>query len=295
MRLSLPSVALVCCDTRDARASLDSLSRSLALVDFGDCVYATSQQALDQLPDGFSINPLIRVILIEPIKSISAYSGYVLTQLQSLSDRPFFLVSQWDSWVLSETNWSDEFFQYDYIGAVWPHHSTNRVGNGGFSLRSRKLMTAAAILVETNSSGDLDVEDDFICRQARADLESKFSCRFAPEGLANRFSAERLGWDMPTFGFHGLLNFGRVFGVGELIEVLEKLSDHYFGDRHSADLIRHLLESDRMAEAKYVIHRRVGLSGWTTKNLKLKLFWFLRGLMAPRIFSRCGDKTTHLP
>jgi hypothetical protein len=295
MRLSLPSVALVCCDTRDARASLDSLSRSLALVDFGDCVYATSQQALDQLPDGFFINPLIRVILIEPIKSISAYSGYVLTQLQSVSDRPFFLVSQWDSWVLSETSWSDEFFQYDYIGAVWPHHLTNRVGNGGFSLRSRKLMTAAATLVGTKSSGDLDVEDDFICRKIRAELEDEFGCRFAPEAIANQFSAEREGWALPTFGFHGLFNFGRIFGAATLLGILDQLDDNYFGDRASMDLARYLFKSDRMAEAKYVIYRRVGLRGWTTKNLKLMLSWFFRGLMAPRIFFRCSDKTTHLP
>ncbi|WP_321817168.1 MULTISPECIES: DUF5672 family protein [unclassified Paraburkholderia] len=34
---------------------------------------------------------------------------------------PWVLVAQWDGYVLDASRWSERFFEYDYIGAHWPH------------------------------------------------------------------------------------------------------------------------------------------------------------------------------
>src|SRR6266850_1256662 len=48
------------------------------------------------------------------------------------------LTIQWDGWVINPHLWNDDWLQYDYIGAPW---DDGCVGNGGFSLRSKRLMT----------------------------------------------------------------------------------------------------------------------------------------------------------
>ena len=105
MPLELSNVALVCCDTRDPQLSLESLEKSLGRISFGECVFVTSLRALERLPKGCSIHPKIRVEIIEPFSSINDYSRYVLRELKSVSNLPFFLVTQWDGWVLSPDAW----------------------------------------------------------------------------------------------------------------------------------------------------------------------------------------------
>lgn len=293
MRLELSDVALVCCDTRDANRSLASIHRSLKLAKFGDCILVTSEPAMQEVSKDLEISREIRTILIDPFQGISDYSRYILTDVLTLSESPFFLIAQWDSWILSASSWSDQFLNYDYVGAVWPHHPTQRVGNGGFSLRSRHLMQVSATLAAEAGKGSWEVEDDFLCRHMRPTLESSYGCKFAPESVANQFSAERTGWDGQPFGFHGLLNFGRVFDSQSLFNELEQLQSHYFGDRHSVDLAQYLLTKGRIHEARYVIGRRIDFAGLTTKNLKLLLAWFFRALMAPKTFFRHGCKSNN--
>jgi hypothetical protein len=93
------------------------------------------------------------------------------------------------------------FLQYDYIGAPWAKQERN-VGNGGFSLRSTRLMKLAS---EDISLARYYPEDGIICREYRSHLESK-GMRFAPDTIASKFSFEAnhkygLAWN-GQFGFH---------------------------------------------------------------------------------------------
>jgi hypothetical protein len=117
------------------------------------------------------------------------------------------LVFQWDGYPLNPHLWTDEFLQYDYIGAPWPTHHVStsmggkQVGNGGFSLRSRKLYDA--LLKHPISMAN---EDLHICCTLRADLEAA-GIKFAPLEVARRFAIE-IPLDenhklTNTFGFHG--------------------------------------------------------------------------------------------
>ena len=52
---------------------------------------------------------------------------------------------------------SERFLNCDYVGAFWPHHQEFCVGNGGFSLRSRKLICS---LPEFLHPDDLNKAED---------------------------------------------------------------------------------------------------------------------------------------
>ena len=113
------------------------------------------------------------------------------------------LTIQWDGFPYDATAWQDEFLSYDYIGAPWHWLPDRQVGNGGFSLRSVRLMR---FLAEHQADFPYRYpEDEAICRRYGAELE-KLGFRFAPLEVACRFSFE--GQRMtPTFGFHGVWNW----------------------------------------------------------------------------------------
>jgi hypothetical protein len=92
------------------------------------------------------------------------------------------LVVQRDGVVANPDAWEPGFLDYDYVGAPWPD---GVVGNGGFSLRSARLLAALPELGPCQGP-----EDEHICRVHRAELES-MGMRFAPREVAARFSWER--------------------------------------------------------------------------------------------------------
>ncbi|MDR5736682.1 DUF5672 family protein [Caballeronia sp. LZ019] len=132
---------------------------------------------------------------------------------------PWVLVIQWDGYVADPDAWSDEFFNYDYIGARWPWHNDGMsVGNGGFSLRSTKLMRLLAS--DEFPLRDGIYEDKLIGRIYRPLLESKYGIRFAPNDVADRFSYENSHPPGPTFGFHSPHNLARHLDASALQELV---------------------------------------------------------------------------
>ncbi len=131
--------------------------------------------------------PGIEVDIIPALKSREDYSMFVLKSLASRIDTSHVLLVQWDGYVLNPAAWREEFFASDYIGAQWFWHDDGmRVGNGGFSLRSRKLLHALQdpriVLTEA--------EDITICRAFRPLLEREHGIRFASEATADAFAYE---------------------------------------------------------------------------------------------------------
>jgi Protein of unknown function (DUF5672) len=137
------------------------------------------------------------------------------------------LIVQWDSWIVNPAAWTAEFLEYDWIGAPWWHRDGRNVGNGGFSLRSTRLMQALRQGPQMLPLGT--PEDEMICRTHRPALESA-GFRFAPEELAIRFSFERTVPAGGTpFGFHGLFNWPRVLSVPQIGERLRHFNDYALG------------------------------------------------------------------
>ena len=114
---------------------------------------------------------------------------------------------QWDGMATRPDLWTDDFLNYDYIGAPWPWKGEGQnIGNGGFSLRSRRLLEACGRDAAVRLTRDEPIaEDNIIGQHCRAYLETQHAIKFAPTELASLFSYE-LEQYRESFGFHGLWN-----------------------------------------------------------------------------------------
>ena len=146
----------------------------------------------------------IRLITDAPIRTVEEYSEWMCTELHKHVPTSHVLVFQWDGYVKNWRAWSNDWLQFDYIGAPWAFPDGLNVGNGGFSLRSRRLME---IVATDPTIRRRHPEDRRICRDYRPHLEQAHGIRFAPEDVARRFSIEGYGQANRThtteFGFHG--------------------------------------------------------------------------------------------
>ena len=163
------------------------------------------------------------------------------------------LVTQWDGFVVDPRAWSHEFLVHDYIGAVWPDQPAARsVGNGGFSLRSRRLLAAGLDPRITEEHP----EDVVLCRTWRDHLEREHGVSFAPPALARRFAFENEAPQAPTFGFHGPYNLPRFLDEPTLAALLDELPDEFFRSRDARRLARALLARRMPVTAQSLLARR---------------------------------------
>ena len=156
----------------------------------------------------------------------------------------FNLIVQPDGFAVNPQAWDDRFWEYDYIGASWPwmwgggpYWGGPIVGNGGFSLRSRKLYNALLDLCPKwrvddwshdarinylrrfdRRCKDFIPEDMVVSIGYRQILETKYDIAFCPPELANKFSVETMDpftqyWLGRSFGFHGHTGVAPYYGV----------------------------------------------------------------------------------
>lgn len=135
-----------------------------------------------------------------------AYSNFIIKNLAPYIETSHVLIIHADGYVINWEAWDDSWLQYDYIGATWWYKDNMNVGNGGFSLRSKRLQE---ILAQQQIPQEyIHPEDHCICRIYRESLERDFGIKFAPEEVANSFSIE--AYNTPenrycgSFGFHGV-------------------------------------------------------------------------------------------
>lgn len=208
--IDLPTVSIVIVDTRTDEQTRDRLHRISRwhrrfLRPAAELWFTAVQPELDHAEwrqtDSWERFPL-------------DYSMWCLTRLADEIDSEHVLIAQWDGFALNAEHWKPEFLSCDYIGPpTWhgrrftnhPRRRNNgdRVGNGGFCLRSRRMCLATASLADERHP-EARWEDAYICLTLRPELEQR--------GL--RFASTDLGWqwgqnfheEMPVsgrFGFHG--------------------------------------------------------------------------------------------
>jgi hypothetical protein len=134
-----------------------------------------------------------RIVNIPEINTIEAYSEFMIKRLYDFVDTDFVLIIQYDGFVLNPEKWQSKFLEFDYIGAP----TKSGTGNGGFSLRSKKLLE---LMAKTEHINEFHPEDTAICKTYRSFLESK-GIRFADLNTARDFSIENNIWSH-QFGFH---------------------------------------------------------------------------------------------
>lgn len=221
----LPQVTLIAITTRDYGTSTVALKKSIQQIKPADVILFSD--IVFQDPD-------YRCVKI-PKLDWKQYNEFVCKELYKHINTDYVLLCQHDGHVIDGSAWTDEFLNYDYIGAPWTYKDGRNVGNGGFSMRSKRLMH---IISEDKLISDNNVyspEDEVICRLYRNYLEETYAIRFAPEELAHKFSYEMHHPRQSTFGFHA--NFHEPWkefivlrrfdcGMGDVI-MMEPVMDHF--------------------------------------------------------------------
>lgn len=196
-RLSLPDVTLICVDCDHPEKGLHAIRESMKHISYGKVILLTGE-ALEVKENA------IEVITVNRIPSVEEYSRFMITDLADYIETSHALVVQWDGYVINPSAWTNVFLDFDYIGAPWQHilgyYGEKTVGNGGFSLRSIRLLK---ILREMNCK-ECYPEDIRICIDNRRFLEY-LGMRFAPLHVAYRFSVKNEPY-RGSFGWHSRYN-----------------------------------------------------------------------------------------
>lgn len=204
-KLKLPKVTLVTVSSVHLKETVQALKYSMKDIEYAEAILISHEKPEDLPLD-------ITFVKCDKISSLDAYSKFMLFDLAKHIHTDFALIVQHDGYVVRPDRWSDDFLNYDYIGAPWPHgsHFTKDgtpvlVGNGGFSLRSKRMLNIFNELNLPFSDGETGYfnEDGVICNYFRKELEQA-NIVFAPTEIAQRFSLEDKSFkrNIKPFGFH---------------------------------------------------------------------------------------------
>jgi hypothetical protein len=238
---NLDRVTLVC---------VDCVNHDLAIAALGQCVQKCAFARVVFLTDRELAIDGVDVVRIAPLTSRDAYSRFIVKDLARYVDTSHVLLIQWDGFVVNPAAWSEAFLDYDYIGAPWSWPTdSHTVGNGGFSLRSKRLLEAGG----DPRIAEMPIEDIAICRTYRPLLEAEHGIRFAPEAIAGQFAFEATYPKGLPFGFHGLFNFWLFFRKPDLEAFLAMATPKILGSPQCLQLAKNLAELQRIDESLLVL------------------------------------------
>ena len=137
-KLNLKNVTLICLDDMQPAKAFDVMKGVCDNIDFGEVKLLSSK------------DESVVTDKIKPMFNIRDYNIFIIKEIYKYVDTEFCMFIQRDGYPLNFEMWTDDFLKYDYIGAPWtwaPHpnkHGICRinkcVGNGGFSIRSKRLL-----------------------------------------------------------------------------------------------------------------------------------------------------------
>jgi len=214
-KLQLKTVTLVTVSSVWIQDTIDALMHNLKEIEFAAVKFITHERP-QNLPD------CVEFCQCEPILSLEDYSRFMIYELDRFIDTDHCLVIQRDGVVVYPGMWRDAFLEYDYIGAPWPEDEAFRnregriirVGNGGFSLRSKRLLGIAnKERIPFIARQQALHEDTFICALHRHVYEAN-DIRFADIDVAKYFAHEIAVPEIKgikPFGFHRYRNGNRFY------------------------------------------------------------------------------------
>ena len=206
MKINLPQITLVAVACVRIPETIKAIQKSCSEINFGAVKLITHENVSG---DNFE------VVNIDPL-NYEEYNRFTVFELHKHIETEFALIVQDDGFVTGPHQWRKEFLNYDYIGAPWPLPMDDfsyrdpfgnliRVGNGGFSLRSKKLLSLPTELnLEWRSYFGFFNEDGFFTCHNRHLFEER-GCVFAPIEVAKYFSHEKQIPEIEgivPFGFH---------------------------------------------------------------------------------------------
>jgi len=228
-KLTLPNVTLLAVTSVEIEQHQMSLKISSQNIKFGAVKLLSSSLPEKKYSD-------IEYISV-PHFNYADQNRFLMEDLHKHFETSHCLYVEADSFVVNADLWKEEFLEFDYIGAPWPNKielnpnlkkgeefaynpnilepvnenlilnmKENCVGNGGFSLRSRKLLKTVAKINYDSLNFPLKNEDLIICHYLYKEMTDK-GIRFASPKLAAQFAVEDVhhfnGQNVNSFfGFH---------------------------------------------------------------------------------------------
>lgn len=209
----------------------EALKKTLSVVDCEEVITFTTDK----------LDPNAIHIPVAANFSKEDYNFFVMKNLWPFIKTSHVLIVQWDGMAVNREFWTDDFLEFDYVGSPWPGDDfwvrpEERVGNGGFSLRSKRLLEA---LRDPNirtfpGSYRTESEDAVICQLFNRYLTDTHGIKFAPLEAAYQFGQEfcfeRNGH---TFGFHGVWNTPLYLSEDETLYYLQQVDPYYWSDQRA--------------------------------------------------------------
>lgn len=204
--LDLNNVDLIAISSDKVDETIYAIQKTIKNINFNEVKFLTHVNKQDY-EDKYDLRG-INFIKIDEIKSHKQYNDFCLS-LRNYSDSDFIMLIQNDGFVTEYRNWTEDFLKFDYIGAPWTVEQQkkwripNRVGNGGFCIRSKRFLDFSA---KYESCGGMN-EDGFLVNVKIKDALN-YGIKFPSVYLAKFFSVETLNpWEtfapQNSFGFHG--------------------------------------------------------------------------------------------
>ena len=212
--MNLSQITLVCIEgtekENNIRDAVNALKISSSVLSFKEIIILSPTPPVE-LPDNIKYYKINKLTWVE-------YNQFVVSELHKYINTEYCLLIQSDGFILNPHLWDDRFLEYDYIGHAFNFikcpfqikgvdeqvvakkgvQGLNRVGNGGFSFRSKKLLNATAEIPHKCEKG----EDAFICNDHYDFLVEK-GIKFSPVEIADLFAKDYAEYNNDTFGFHG--------------------------------------------------------------------------------------------
>ena len=211
--LRLPDVSLVTVETMAHELAGLALTDCLKVADFGEVFVYTDD------PAKLKVNGAVYQ-QVENWPSKLECVRFCAFEISKPVHTSHILFVEWDAGIFDPEMWNPEFLNYDFVGAPWWWNDDFTVGNGGFSLRSKRLIDH---LAEHRDKYPVvnSTSDDTLCRVYRTTLE-KEGFRWAPPELALDFAFEtvRRSTESRHFGYHALRNWPAVLDSDALAERL---------------------------------------------------------------------------
>lgn len=174
------------------------------------------------------------------------YSNFILKDLNSYIDTDYALIIQYDGFATNGQFYQTKFFDYDFIGSptsinhppllkfINDTRNYDKVTQkwydigGGFSLRSKKLLTALTdSYIESsvfNHETNLyhNCEDIFVAVLYKEYLEQQHGIKYAPLEVCLDFNSETIIGYSDCLGFHGWENIPFHLTQSECIEYIQR-------------------------------------------------------------------------
>lgn len=225
--IDLSKITLVTIDGtgKDTANLLDVIDICTRKIKYGAVILITADENIHS-NDKMTVHRIKRMTYPE-------YNAFCISELNSYVNTEYCLIVQTDGYICKPTNWTDDFYKYDYIGCPWMDAGPGffpwvtepkyQVGCGGFCLRSKKLLQAGANvdkqLVSKLAHAGIG-EDVIICVYFREYLEN-CGCVFPTGEFAKKFalgsSPVTIEQLETTFGFHN----------GQYIPMVEKIIERW--------------------------------------------------------------------